>query len=233
MSTRGTRRRTVSLLLALALTVSGWVAVGGSHVAVAKPVLDNTSSSLVQTAVAGYHFEQLEFAQLPVNSTINVTFYNDDSTGNPHTFTILNRSDWVIPTGATNLTQLISQHHTLVDLSADAGNTTTGSFRSPGPGWYEFVCRIAGHFGLGMYGFIAFGMNLPSNLTVGVANPGPGLAVFIIVGTIVGLTVLSLVLGFVFGRREGAVHEMPPERLGYREPPAMPPHTPEPPRPDS
>ena len=41
---------------------------------------------------------------------------------------------------------------------------------------------------------------------------------FIISGTIAGLVVLALVLGFVIGRRKGAVHEMPPERLGYPEP---------------
>ncbi|MCI4365916.1 MAG: hypothetical protein L3K10_07675, partial [Thermoplasmata archaeon] len=58
-----------------------------------------------------------------------------------------------------------------------------------------------------------------------------GSAVFIIVGTIVVLTVIAIVLGFVVGRRRGAVHEMPPERLGYPEPrlptePAPPPRPP-------
>jgi len=82
-----------------------------------------------------------------------------------------------------------------------------------------------------MYGFIAFGEPLPSNLTVSAASVGPGEAVFIIVGTIVALTVIAIVLGFVVGRRRGSSEEMPPERLGYPEPlvpsePALPPGAP-------
>jgi hypothetical protein len=91
---------------------------------------------------------------------------------------------------------------------------------SPGPGWYEFVCLEPGHFQSGMYGFIAFGMNLPANLTVSVASTGPGAGVFIISGTIVALVVVALVLGFVVGRRKGSEFEMSPERLGYPEPPS-------------
>jgi hypothetical protein len=74
-----------------------------------------------------------------------------------------------------------------------------------------------------MYGFIAFGINLPSNLTVSTGPTGPGVGVFIISGTIVVLVVVALVLGFVVGRRKGSEFEMPPERLGYAEPPAPPP----------
>lgn len=231
MSTRHTgRRRAASLLIAAVLLLSGGAVLAAGHVAIARPVLNDTSSSLVETAVPNYHFEQPEFAQLPTNTTINVTFYNNDP-ALPHTFTILDRSDWQIPNQWTNLSELMNQHGTLVNLSAGSGNTTTGSFLAPGPGWYEFLCLVSGHFGLGMYGFIAFGEDLPSNLSIGTGNPGPGLAVFIIVGTIVALTVLALILGFVFGRREGSVHEMPAERLGYPEPPRPP--AAEPPRPDS
>ena len=83
---------------------------------------------------------------------------------------------------------------------------------------YEFVCTEPGHFTNGMYGFIAFGENLPGNLTVSATSTDPGAAVFIIVGTIVSLVVIALVLGFVVGRRRGSVYEMPPQRLGYPEP---------------
>jgi len=53
---------------------------------------------------------------------------------------------------------------------------------------------------------------------VSTSAQGPGAALFIIIGTIVSLVVIALVLGFVVGRRKGAEHEMPPERLGYPEP---------------
>ena len=58
---------------------------------------------------------------------------------------------------------------------------------------------------------------------------GPGAPVYIISGTIVGLVILALVLGFVVGKRRGAAEEMPPERLGYPEPakaPTQPPKAP-------
>lgn len=233
MSRRHTGRRAASLLVAAVLILSVGAAWTGAHVAVARPVENDASNALVETAVANFHFEQPEYAQLPTNTTINVTFFNDDPGGATHTFTILNRSNWVIPSQWTNVSQLASQHGTLVNLTAGSQNTSYGSFVAPATGWYEFLCLIAGHFNLGMYGFIAFGEDLPSNLTVGAGSPGPGLAVFVIVGTIVALTVLALVLGFVFGRREGAVHEMPPERLGYAEPPPPPTGGVNPPRPDS
>jgi hypothetical protein len=54
------------------------------------------------------------------------------------------------------------------------------------------------------------------------ASTDPGVAVFIIVGTIVALVVIALVLGFVVGRRRGSHDEMAPQRLGYPEPPETP-----------
>jgi hypothetical protein len=104
-----------------------------------------------------------------------------------------------------------------------SGDQAHASFTSPGPGWYEFVCLEPGHFQEGMYGYIAFGMALPTNLTPASVNTGPGIAVFIISGTIVALVLVAIVLGFVVGQRKGSKFEMPPERLGYPEPPAPPP----------
>ncbi len=221
MSTRHSGRRAASVVLAVALAVTGWVALGVSHLAVAQPVVVASSASIAETAVQNFQFAQSEFVQVPVNTTVTVTFTNGDTTGNIHTFTILNRSGYVIKSPSDLTTQLAS-YHALFSLTANSTKTVTASFHSPATGWYEFFCNITGHFGEGMYGFIAFGEGLPSNLSVGPAATGPGLVVFIIVGTIVTLTVLALVLGFVVGRRKGAVHEMPPERLGYPEPPSVP-----------
>ncbi len=222
MKSRHTGRRGVSVLLAVAVVALGWAGFGSSHVALAHPIGTATGDAIAESAVAGFQFTTNEYQNLPTQTTINVTFTNDDSTGNTHTFTIVNYSGYVIkqnPPAGKSLTDLLSSPGTLISLTAAQGQTVQGEFTSPATGWYEFVCSISGHFGQGMYGFIAFGEALPSNLTFGKGVSGPGLAVFIIVGTIVALTVLALVLGFVVGRRHGSVHEMPPERLGYPEPP--------------
>jgi hypothetical protein len=218
----------------LALVVGGGVTVLTGRVAVAGPVRVDTTSYLNETAVSGYAYVTRGYELLPLGVTIDVAFFNGDTTGQVHTFTILNWTNRTVPTSdsTADLGALINKYHALVNVTEGTeGQTAYGSFKSPpAPGYYEFVCMTSGHFGLGMYGYIAFGEALPSNLSFGGGSPGPGLAVFIIVGTIVTLTVLAIVLGFVIGRRHGAVHEMPPERLGYPEPSAPEPLPPAPPR---
>jgi plastocyanin len=207
--------------VALLLLTGAFYGLGSAR-ASAGPVIDS-SSSLAVSAVNGFGFSPNTIEQLPTNTTITLTFSNVDTSGSAHTFTIIGRQGWVIPSTYTpeQLTSLAygSQYPHIVNAnSSGTGNTNVTTFQAPGPGWYEFVCTEGGHFQSGMYGFIAFGMNLPSNLTVIAPNTGPGEAVFIIIGTIVALTVIALVLGFVIGRRKGSEFEMPPERLGYKEP---------------
>jgi len=180
-------------------------------------------TSIAVTAASGYAFAPNTFEQVATNSTITVTF--TDGSALSHTFTIIGREGWVIPSSyeESQLMDLAygSTYPHLANVNVSyAGDVETTTFESKGPGWYEFLCTVGGHFALGMYGFIAFGMNLPANLTVASGLPGPGAALFIIIGSIVSLVVVALVLGFVVGRRKGAQHEMPPERLGYAEPPA-------------
>lgn len=219
--------------------IGGMVALGGVRIAVAEPVAVAASGYLNVSAVSGFSFVPNMFEQLPVNSTITVEFTDGDTTGAAHTFTIVKWEGHQIPSSENSsaLNQLAygSAHGNLVNINASsAGPPISRTFTSPAAGWYEFVCTQSGHFQTGMYGFVAFGENLPSNLTVSGPSVGPGEAVFIIVGTIVTLTVIAIVLGFVVGRRRGASFEMPPERLGYAEPPAggsapndpLPPRTP-------
>lgn len=175
------------------------------------------------TASSGYAFAPDTFEQVTPSANISVSF--TDASSIAHTFTIIGREGWVIPgditTSAFDNLVYGKTYPALFNLNVSgAGTTLSGTFSAPAAGWYEFVCTEPGHFQEGMYGFIAFGMNLPSNLTVSSGVPGPGAALFIIIGTIVSLVVIALVLGFVVGRRHGARHEMPPERLGYAEPPA-------------
>ena len=231
------RRHWWAVAVATGLVLAAVFAVGTGRVAVAKPVVTNTGTTIVETAAPGFAFDTRTFENVSLGTTITVTFFDADASS-PHTFTIVNDSGVQIPTAdsSAQLGALVHTHGTLVNTTAvttaeNGYNNTT--FVSPStPGWYEFVCIEPGHFQLGMYGFIAFGEALPANLTFGSGSPGPGLAVFIIIGTIVALTVLAIVLGFVVGQRKGAEHEMPPERLGYAEPsgphplPASPPGPP-------
>ena len=209
----------VSLILVLAL-FAGLEVV---HPVGAQPTSAAGATSIAVTATSGYAFDPNTFENVATNSTISVTF--TDGSDLAHTFTIIGLEGWVIPKGYDNAQILAlaygSHPKSLINLNvSQSGDVANGNFTSPGPGWYEFVCTEGGHFSLGMYGFIAFGMSLPSNLTVTSGLPGPGAALYIIVGTIVTLVVIALVLGFVVGRRKGAEHEMAPERLGYSEPPA-------------
>jgi len=233
----GPGRRTLAVVLAVVLLLS-LIGIGtsaarshGSELTVA------TGATFAVTAAAPYKFDPSFLANVSdSNATTNDTidFTNGDSL--LHTFTLSSREGWVIPStySSDQLDSFFVQYHPVVSVPLNGAGSTSVSFPAPAKGWYEFVCNQTGHFQEGMFGFIAFGEGLPSNLTVTAAYDGPGAAVFIIVGTIVALTVIAIVLGFVVGRRRGALHEMPPERLGYPEPqtpaePAAPPRPPLPP----
>ncbi len=232
--------RTKSLALALVVLVVGAASIALVFTAPARAgssITSDSSSAFSVTAVSGFSFTPNAIQALPTNTNITVTFTDADTID--HTFTIIGKQGWVIPASysGAQIDQLAFGNSPKALFSANASadsQAPAASFTSPGVGWYEFVCTEPGHFQNGMYGFIAFGMNLPGNLTVSAANTDPGPAVFIIVGTIVSLTVIALVLGFVVGRRRGATYEMPPERLGYPEPetpataPPPPPVTPPP-----
>jgi len=216
--------------------------VGGATAKVAaaareEGAVNDTSAYVNVTATGSYSFVPNELQNLPTNTTISVIFTDGDPSGALHTFTILGCPDLQIPNPSSVSTDTLNEYAYGSKCPTHLTNiNATGTGNFPGtisavstPSWYEFVCTESGHFALGMYGFIAFGMALPANISLGVPSTGPGTAVFIIVGTIVALTVIAIVLGFVVGKREGSRHEMPPERLGYPEPgspPARPPERP-------
>jgi hypothetical protein len=233
MHRRGPKRwALVAVALAL-LTVLG-TSISTARVVVASPVVNASKGYLNETAVSPFNFTIREYYNVPLSENISVAFLNGDLTGASHTFTILNWSNRSVPTSFSTgqIGSLIHRFGTLINLSEpNEGSYADGYFTSPpAVGYYEFVCMESGHFSYGMYGYIAFGEILPSNLSFASNAQGPGLAVFIIVGTIVTLTVMAIVLGFVFGQRRGSQHEMPPERLGYPEPPTTEPLPATPPR---
>ena len=135
-----------------------------------------------------------------------------------HTFTLSPTAGYTFPTSdsASDLTSYFSSHTPLVNIQVGAttGGKYYGNFTAPAIGVYEYVCEEPGHFP-SMSGLLGSG-EAPGSLST---NNGPGAPVYIISGTIVGLVILALVLGFVVGKRRGSHDEMPPERLGYPEPP--------------
>jgi len=178
--------------------------------------------------------------------TVHLNLLNAAAGGVAHTFTIYKREGVVIGQNPNSPISAVpgllygsgTYNGNLFNDNATGAGWFNMTFPAPAAGWYEFVCTEPGHFSppnYNMYGFISFGVKLPPNLTVSLSPTGAGLAVFIIVGTIVTLTGIAIVLGFVVGRRRGSAHEMPPERVGYPEPstpsggPPLPPQSPPPP----
>jgi plastocyanin len=223
----GPRRAVVAWAIAALLVLCGSVAlVSTAQARDASAVENATSGAFSVTAEAGFSFTPNAIANVPVNSSVTVTFTDNDV--QDHTFTIIGKQGWVIPSSisesALDALAWGTSPSRLFNANATASGTSTdqvvANFTSPGKGWYEFICTEPGHFQNGMYGFIAFGEPVPANLSVSSASTDPGPAVFIIVGTIVSLVVIALVLGFVVGRRRGSLYEMPPQRLGYPEPEA-------------
>jgi uncharacterized cupredoxin-like copper-binding protein len=222
--------------MVVASLLLGLLGVGATHVPVdSGTVYAAGSATVAVTASSGFKFTPNSFNDVAPNTNVTVTFTDGDTLS--HSFTISGRQGWVIPSSysPSQLDSYLTQYKPLASVLLPGPGQVSVTFTSPGVGWYEFVCNQSGHFQSGMYGFIAFGEALPSNLSVTQPYDGAGVAVFIIVGTIVALTVIAIVLGFVVGRRRGASEEMPPERLGYPEPapppgaaplPAEPPATP-------
>lgn len=238
MTQRNPYKSAVVLILSAALALSGVAALVETVPVRAQSVDANGATTFAVSAdSSGFSFTPSTIADLASGTNVTVTFSDLASIG--HTFTIYGRQGVVIPT-TTQSAALVGlvyndTYKPLVNINLSGTDSQVVSFPAPpAPGWYEFLCMEAGHFELGMYGFVAFGEALPANLSVSSPNTGPGAAVFIIVGTIVSLVVIAIVLGFVVGRRRGSAEEMPPERLGYPEPPipepAPPPSSPTPPK---
>jgi plastocyanin len=166
------------------------------------------ADTVVVRAVGDYGYSPDLIENIATGANISVTFLDDDPSGMQHSFNISSREGFVIPTTwtAAQLNQLFGTYPALYSTIVNyTGAETTGWFESPSaPGWYEFVCNVSGHFELGMYGFIAFGENLPSNLTqptrtnLGGLNDG---TIGLIFG---GVFLAAIVLIYLIARRRRA-----------------------------
>jgi plastocyanin len=179
-----------------------------------------TTGSITVAAVKDYGYQPDAFQEVPTNATITVTFTDDDVL--QHSFTISSREGFVIPTSytTTQLDQLFTTYPALFSALVNAsGDQVVGTFHSPStPGWYEFVCNVSGHFQDGMYGFIAFGEDLPSNLTAPSRVGLGGTNITPLDAAVLGSVLVVAVLGLVFWQRRRVARRLAPK-------PARPPRT--------
>jgi plastocyanin len=197
--------RTAAVLGILALVLGAVAASAASG----SPVYRSTSTatvgagSIVIAATEDYGYQPANLQQVPTDANISVRF--TDQSALQHSFTITSREGYVIPTGYTDeqLSQFLSTYPPMFSLLVNgSGEVATGNFTSPAtPGWYEFVCDVSGHFQNGMYGFVAFGENLPPNLT---KTPRTGLGLSSITpldGVAIAVIFLAFLASLVLWRR--------------------------------
>jgi plastocyanin len=210
-------RPTIALFTALSVCLLGLGAAVGSP-AIQHIESTGASDSLTVTVGSAFAFT-LSSSEVTPGANVTVSIVQTDDVA--HTFTLSPIAGWLFNDGNTtsDLLAFFAAHPPLVNFSIPAGQATyTTYFTAPPFGLYEYVCLVSGHFQAGMRGVLGSGEAGAAVTT----DTGPGAAVFIIGGTIAGLVVLAIVLGFVVGRRRGSSEEMPPERLGYPEPPSEP-----------
>lgn len=211
------------MVLAFVVLAGAAGVAGAAAVRAAASVQPAASNALTITVGSALQFTASTDEVSP-GSTVTVTIVQTSTV--QHTFTLLNATNFQFnwtPSSSDSLSHIfgfLAAHPPLVNVSIHpTPGTQTATFTAPPFGLYEYLCLIPGHFAAGMWGILGSGEHGSGG---GTANTGPGAPVFIISGTIASLVVIAIVLGFVVGRRKGSVHEMPPERLGYPEPPTPP-----------
>ncbi len=97
-------------------------------------------------------------AHYPVSIDVLVT--NEGSFG--HTFTLASQSNVTLSPG--NFTTYFQQHAPLVSATVPSGGGSTvwANFTIKGPGVYQYICEIPGHFASGMDGFLYVGVTPPA-----------------------------------------------------------------------
>ena len=210
-------RPAVAFFTVLSLCLMG---LGAATAAPATQTVASSGAENTLTVTVGSAFTfTLSTDEVTPGANVTVSIVQTDDVA--HTFTLSSVAGWSFNDGNStgDLLSFFGHHPPLVNFSIPAGQATySTSVTAPPFGIYEYVCLVAGHFEAGMRGFLGSG----EAGSAGTSNTGPGAAVFYIGGTIAGLVVLAIVLGFVVGRRRGSSEEMPPERLGYPEPPSGP-----------
>lgn len=138
-------------------------------------------------------------AHYPVVVAVLVT--NEGTFG--HTFTMAGQTNVTLL--ATNFSDYFSAHPPLVNAAVPAlpGGTVWANFTIPGPGVYEYICTVPGHFASGMYGFFYVGVPVP-------APPAAPSTAIVQVGLLVGSAIL-LGIGVVLVAVSALAGRFPPK----------------------
>jgi uncharacterized cupredoxin-like copper-binding protein len=130
-------------------------------------------------------------------TVLDVLVTNEGSFG--HTFTVAAQTN--VSLSPTNFSTYFTQHPPLVSVNvpSGAGSTVWANLTVAGPGVYEYICEIPGHFGAGMYGFLYIGVPVPA------LPPAPSTAVvegWVLVGAavLVGIGVALAAVASFAGR---------------------------------
>jgi plastocyanin len=199
-------------VVAWATTAS--ILLGAIGLAAASAPPRPAATEQLQVTVGTAFAFTLSSDEVTPSATVTLTVTQLDDVA--HTFTLSSVAGFTFPAGAsaTDIATFFTAHPPLVNVTIPMGQgQSMTTFVAPPFGLYEYICTVGGHFQAGMWGILGSGEHGSS----GSVSTGPGAPVFIIGGTISGLVVAALVLGFVVGRRRGSHDEMPPERLGYPE----------------
>jgi uncharacterized cupredoxin-like copper-binding protein len=152
---------------------------------------DNTTDSLQFVPSA------LSASPAHYPTVLDVLVTNEGSFG--HTFTVVAQTN--LSLSPTNFTTYFTQHPPLVSVNvpSGAGSSAWANFTIAGPGVYEYICEIPGHFGAGMYGFLYVGVPVPA------LPPAPSTAVvegWVLVGAavLVGIGVALAAVASFTGR---------------------------------
>lgn len=131
----------------------------------------------------------------PVNIDVLVT--NEGSFG--HTFTLAPQSNVTLE--ATNFTDYFGVHAPLTNtpVPANPGGSAWANFTVSGPGVYQYICTVSGHFANGMFGFLYVGVPVPP------PPPAPSTAIvegWVLVGSgvLFGIGVVLLGVASLAGR---------------------------------
>jgi plastocyanin len=211
-------RAAIACFSVLSILLTGLGVAAAAHGPIRLAASPAVSDTLTVTVGSAFTFT-LSTDEVTPGANVTVTVVQTDDVEHSFTLSAIPNFAFTDANTTADLLAFFKAHAPLVNVSIPAGQgETTATFVAPPFGEYEYVCTVAGHFQAGMRGFLGSGEHGSS----AASNDGPGAPVFIIGGTIAGLVVLALVLGFVIGRRRGSHDEMPPERLGYPEPPTKP-----------
>lgn len=134
----------------------------------------------------------------PVTVDVLVTNLGNDG----HTFTMSPLSNvTLLP---SNFTQFFQQHSPLTNapIPSGAGNAAWANFTVYGPGVYQYICTITGHFANGMYGFLYVGVPIPP--------PPPPLSTAIVQGWILVGVAALLGVGIAVVIMASLTGRMPP-----------------------